>query len=73
MRRLDPHIRERIVAQVEQYADDPVSLTNQVTELSGSEYMRMRVGLCRVIFKLEHESPVAMAIRGVLHRREAHD
>ena len=73
MRRLDPQNRERVVDKIEQYADDPASLTNQVTALLGSEYLRMRVGLCRVIFKLEHENPVAMAIRGVLHRREAHD
>ena len=73
MRRLDPQDRERIVAKVEQYADEPASITGQVTALSGSECLRMRVGAYRVIFKLEHESPVAMAIRGVLHRREAHD
>ncbi len=73
MRRLDPQNRERIVAKIEQYADDPASLTNQVTALSGSEYSRMRVGAYRLIFRLEHEKPAIMAIRRVLHRREAYD
>ena len=73
MRRLDPQNRERIVAKIEQYADDPTSLTNQVTALSGSGYLRMRVSVYRVIFRLEHETTVIMAIRRVLHRRESYD
>ena len=72
MRRLDPQDRERIVAKVEQYADEPALITDQVTVLSGSECLRMRVGAYRVIFRLERENPMVMAIRGVLHRREAH-
>lgn len=73
MRRLDPEDRERVVTRIEQYADDPESLANQVTALSGSGFLRMRVSACRVIFRLEHENPVVMAIKGVLHRRESCD
>ena len=73
MRRLDPQNRERVVDKIEQYADDPASLANQVTALLGSEYLRMRVGAYRVIFRLEHENPVIMAISRVLHRRESYD
>ena len=73
MRRLDPEDRERVVTRIEQYADDPESIANQVTALSGSECLRMRVSACRVIFRLEHENPVVMAIRGVLQRRESCD
>ena len=72
MRQLDPQDRERVVTQVEQYADEPASITGQVTALSGSECLRMRVGAYRVIFRLECENPVVMAIRGVLQRRNAH-
>ena len=73
MRRLDPRDRESILARIEQYAGDPTSPANQLTALSGSEYLRIRVGAYRVIFRLEGATPVIMAIRRVLHRREAYD
>ncbi len=73
MCRLEPQNRERIVAKIEQYADDPTSPANQLTTVSGSECLRMRLGVHRVIFRLEHETPVIMAIRRVLHRRESYD
>ena len=72
MRRLARQNRERIVARVEQYAALS-SLANQVTALVGSEYLRMRVGDYRVIFKLEHGKTAVMAIMRVRHRRESYD
>ncbi len=74
MRRLAPRDRERILAKIEQYAEDPASLANQVIALSGSQYWRMRVGRYRVIFNnVEHGKTAIMAIQRVLHRRESYD
>ena len=43
MRRLDARDRERIIAKIEQYAENPASLARQVTALAGSDYRRLRV------------------------------
>ena len=73
MRRLSTRDRERIVAKIEQYAQDPAALVRQVTPLTGSEYHRLKVGSYRVIFAIEHrESPVMVVLR-VRHRREAYE
>ena len=73
MRRLTTRDRERIIAKVEQYAENPASLARQVTALTGSDYRRLRVGQHRVIFATEHgESPTLVVLR-VRHRREAYD
>ena len=77
MRRLAARDRERIIAKVEQYADNPASLARQVTVLVGSDYSRLRVGSYRVIFTIEHadtstHSPTLVILR-VRHRREAYD
>ena len=61
------------MTRIEQYAENPARLANEVAALSGTDCLRMRVGACRVIFRLEHENPVVMAIRGVLQRRESCD
>ena len=42
-----PRIRDKIAA----YAKDPTSLANQVTELRGSSFKRLRVGDFRVLFE----------------------
>ena len=73
MRRLTARNRERIIAKIEQYAKDPVSLTNQVIRLTGSEYRRMKVGRYRVIFRIEHDTIAVMIVLRVRHRREAYD
>ncbi len=73
MRRLTPRDRERIVAKIEQYAEDPASLARQVSALTGSDYKRLRVGNHRVIFNTEHnESPIMIVLR-IRHRMEAYD
>ena len=39
----------RIRAKIEQYANDPASLANNVKALVGSPYIRLRVGDWRVV------------------------
>lgn len=73
MRRLSGRDRERIVAKIEQYAQDPASLARQVTPLTGSKYHRLRVGSYRVIFAIRHGESTVMAILRVRHRREAYE
>ncbi len=73
MRRLTARNRERIIAKIEQYAKNPVSLTNQVMRLTGSEYRRMKDGRYRVIFRVEHDTIAVMIVLRVRHRREAYD
>ena len=72
MRRLSAGVRNRIIAKVEQYADDPSSLANQVIALAGSPYRRMRVGDYRVIFRVESDTIAIMVILRVRHRRKAY-
>ena len=73
MRRLSGKDRDRIVAKIEQYAQDPASLARQVTQLRGSRYRRLRVGSHRVIFTVRHGESSVMVILRVLHRREAYE
>ena len=68
-----PGDRERVVAKIEQDAHDPASLTRQVTPLTGSDYLRLRVGSHCVIFTVEHREPSIMVILRVRHRREAYE
>jgi mRNA interferase RelE/StbE len=49
LRRMPANIAKLIMAKVEQYATEPASLANNVTELKGSPYIRLRVGDWRVI------------------------
>lgn len=49
LRRLAANDAKRIVSKVEQYASDPKSLGNNVKPLTGSPYIRLRVGDWRVI------------------------
>jgi mRNA interferase RelE/StbE len=41
----------RITAKVEDYAEDPASMANMVTELVGTDCRRLRVGDFRVLFR----------------------
>lgn len=40
---------QRLIAKIEQYADDPASVANNVKMLSGSPFVRLRVGDWRVV------------------------
>ena len=73
MRRLASQDRERVIAKVEQYANDPESLANQVIILIGGNYRRMRVGSQRIIFDVKREEADTMLVLRVRHRREAYD
>ncbi len=73
VRRLTPRDRNRVLAKIEQYAGDPASLARQVITLTGSAYMRLRVGDHRVIFSLEGDQSPEMVVLRVRHRREAYD
>lgn len=73
MRRLSARDRGRIVAKIEQYAENPASLARQVIALTGSEYRRLRVGRHRVIFTIQGGEPSTLIVLRVRHRREAYD
>ena len=49
LRRLPINEAKRITLKIEQYADDPQSIANNVKALTGSPYIRLRVGDWRVI------------------------
>ena len=57
MRRLAAQDRERIIAKIEQYAENPASLARQIIALTDSDYQRLRVGHHRVIFTTQHGEP----------------
>ena len=73
MRRLSPRNRELVIDKIEQYAEDPGSLANQVISLVNSQYLRLRVGNYRVIFSVENGAVAILLILRVRHRREAYD
>ena len=73
MRRLSPRNRELVIAKIEQYAEDPASLVNQVIALANSTHRRLRVGNYRVIFSVENGAVAIMLVLRVRHRREAYD
>ena len=72
MRRLSERDRERIIAKIEQYAENPASLARQITALTGSDYRRLRVGHHRVIFTTQRGEPSTLIVLRVRHRREAY-
>lgn len=49
LRRIPANEARRIVDKIEQYASDPGSQANNVKTLTGSSYLRLRVGDWRVI------------------------
>ena len=73
LRRTAARDRERIIAKIEHYADNPASLARHVTALTDSPYRRLRVGHHYVIFTTEHGEPSTLVVLRVRHRREAYD
>lgn len=49
LRRMPADQAKRITAKIAQYCEDPESLGNNVKTLSGTEYVRLRIGDWRVI------------------------
>ena len=47
---------QRIRARIEQYAQDPASLANNIKKLKGREGLRLRIGDWRVIFEENRET-----------------
>ena len=60
---------KRIVSKIEQYAEDPMALQNQVKKLTNSIYFRLRVGNYRVIFS---ETGEIMKIEKIGNRGEVY-
>lgn len=74
MRRLAARDRERVIAKIEQYAENTTSLARQVITLTGANNRRLRVGSYRVIFKVEqHGDATIMVVLRVQHRSKAYD
>ena len=57
----------KIRIKVNQYAENPLSLQNQVKKLTGEPYYRLRVGDYRVIFSKDGK---VIQIEKVGHRKE---
>lgn len=49
LRRMPANTAQRIIAKIEQYAQEPETQANNVTALKGREGIRLRVGDWRVI------------------------
>lgn len=61
---------DRIRQKIVQYAEDPASLANNVKNLEGVEYYRLRVGDWRVIFREDGfiVDVIKVAARGEVYR-----
>jgi len=60
----------KIRSKMDQYAADPASLANLVKRLQGSDYLRLRVGDWRVIFR---EDGSVVAVIKVASRGSAYE
>ena len=69
LKRIGP-ARTNIVAKIQQYADDPASLSNNVKALTGADEYRLRIGDYRVLFTLSDDTMTVVAVR---HRSRAYD
>jgi mRNA interferase RelE/StbE len=61
LRRMPSNEAERITGKIKQYKSDPQSLANNVKALTGSPYIRLRVGNWRVI--MDDQGAVLEVIR----------
>ena len=59
LKRIPQNWRKRIMSKIEQYAENPQSLVNNVIRMQGLPYYRLRVGDYRVIFD---ESDTVIAV-----------
>ena len=62
MRRLDPPIRARVIAAIEDLRDEPRQARG-VRRLSGRPELRLRVGDWRAIFQLQPRDRVVLVLR----------
>lgn len=71
LRALDPSVRARIIKKINQYADAPETLANQVKALKGTPGgFRLRVGDWRVLFRLADDviQITSVGARGSVYR-----
>lgn len=68
-RRMPANTSRLIVAKIQQYAEDPPSLTNNVTELKGRSGIRLRVGDWRIIM----DDGTVLAVLEIGSRGEIYD
>jgi mRNA interferase RelE/StbE len=73
LRKLPANVRNRIRSKIEQYSEDPKSLSNNVIQLTNSELFRLRVGDYRVIFAVEQNTVSVMIVIDVRPRGGAYD
>ncbi|UEM01875.1 type II toxin-antitoxin system RelE/ParE family toxin [Skermanella rosea] len=73
LRKLPANVRNRIRSKIEQYAQDPTSLANNVIQLTNSDLFRLRVGDHRVIFAIESGIVTIMVVIDVRPRGAAYD
>jgi mRNA interferase RelE/StbE len=66
---LDPTVKERVEAALDQLAVAPLSLRNQIKRLKGQTSLRLRVGDWRIIFELRSDEILVLMIA---HRSEAY-
>ncbi|MFL0695107.1 MAG: type II toxin-antitoxin system RelE/ParE family toxin [Agrobacterium tumefaciens] len=70
LNRIPANEARRIRAKVQQYADNPSSLANNVKKLRDSRYHRLRIGDWRVIFR---EDGTVVDVVRVAARGEAYE
>ena len=70
MRRLPHDLSSRIMSKINQLAEDPASLANNVTALKGQELLRLRVGDWRIVLSLSDDQVTIhrVAPRGSVYR-----
>ena len=68
--RLPRPIAARILDKIEQYADKPETLANNVKRLKGDQGLRLRVGDWRILFD---EDAVTITVRTVRPRGSAYE
>jgi mRNA interferase RelE/StbE len=61
--RLPRPLAGRILDKLDQYADKPETLANNVKRLKGDQGLRLRVGDWRVLFDEDAETVVVRAVR----------
>ena len=64
LRRMPANEARKIRSKIEQYADDPASLANNVKRLIGRPGYRLRIGDWRVIFDRNGRDLTILAIGG---------
>jgi len=73
--KLDAAIRQRIMAKLREYADNPAAFANNVTALRGRDAAgyRLRVGDYRAVFTLHDGSPRLLFVYRIGHRRDVYE